>query len=223
MGELVSIVTKNHLSTNRDYLGRVNDPEFPKWKAAELAKKYDFDYWDGDRRINYGGYRYKPGYWNPVAKDLITRYKLTSKSKVLDIGCGKGFLLFEISELLPGIEIYGVDISSYAIENAHPAVKNFVTVGTATELNYSNHYFDLAFSINTLHNLYNYELEKALLEMQRVAKRKFLCVESYRTELEKSNLIFWQVTCEAFNTPREWNWWFEKTNFEGDYEFIYFQ
>jgi ubiquinone/menaquinone biosynthesis C-methylase UbiE len=223
MGELVSIVTKNHLSTNRDYLGRVNDPEFPKWKAAELAKKYDFDYWDGDRRINYGGYRYKPGYWNPVAKDLITRYKLTSKSKVLDIGCGKGFLLFEISELLPGIEIYGLDISSYAIENAHPEVKNFVAVGTATELNYSNDYFDLAFSINTLHNLYNYELEKALLEMQRVAKKKFLCVESYRTELEKSNLIYWQVTCEAFNTPREWNWWFEKTNFEGDYEFIYFQ
>jgi protein-L-isoaspartate(D-aspartate) O-methyltransferase len=223
MGELVSIVTKNHLSTNRDYLGRVNDPEFPKWKAAELAKKYDFDYWDGDRRINYGGYRYKPGYWNPVAKDLITRYKLTSKSKVLDIGCGKGFLLFEISELLPGIEIYGLDISSYAIENAHPGVKNFVAVGTATELNYSNDYFDLAFSINTLHNLYNYELEKALLEMQRVAKKKFLCVESYRTEHEKSNLIYWQVTCEAFNTPREWNWWFEKTNFEGDYEFIYFQ
>jgi protein-L-isoaspartate(D-aspartate) O-methyltransferase len=223
MGELVSIVTKNHLSTNRDYLGRVNDPEFPKWKAAELAKKYDFDYWDGDRRINYGGYRYKPGYWNPVAKDLITRYKLTSKSKVLDIGCGKGFLLFEILELLPGIEIYGLDISSYAIENAHPEVKNFVAVGTATELNYSNDYFDLAFSINTLHNLYNYELEKALLEMQRVAKKKFLCVESYRTEHEKSNLIYWQVTCEAFNTPREWNWWFEKTNFEGDYEFIYFQ
>jgi protein-L-isoaspartate(D-aspartate) O-methyltransferase len=212
-----------HKSTQRDYLARVNDPEFPQAKAAELAKKFDFDYWDGDRRINYGGYRYKPGYWNPVAKDLITRYKLTSKSKVLDIGCGKGFLLFEISELLPGIEIYGLDISSYAIENAHPGVKNFVAVGTATELNYSNDYFDLAFSINTLHNLYNYELEKALLEMQRVAKNKFLCVESYRTEHEKSNLIYWQVTCEAFNTPREWNWWFEKTNFEGDYEFIYFQ
>lgn len=223
MGQLVSIVTKNHLSTNRDYLARVNDPEIPKWKAAELAKKFDFDYWDGDRRINYGGYEYKPGYWKPVAEDLISRYNLTSQSKILDIGCGKGFLLFEILEILPDIEVRGLDISNYAIDNAHPEVKSSLTVGSATEINYNDGYFDLALSINTLHNLYNYELEKALTEMQRVAKRKYLCVESYRTEIEKSNLIFWQVTCEAFNTPKEWHWWFEKTNFDGDFEFIYFQ
>lgn len=223
MGELVSIVTNNHLSTNRDYLARVNDPDFPKWKAAELAKKFDYDYWDGDRRINYGGYKYKPGYWQPVARDLISKYNLTSESKILDIGCGKGFLLFEISEILPGIEVRGIDISNYAINRAHPEIKNSLTVGSATRINYSDNYFDLAISINTLHNLYNYELEKALVEMQRVAKRKYLCVESYRTEIEKSNLIFWQVTCEAFNTPQEWQWWFEKTNFDGDFEFIYFQ
>lgn len=223
MGQLVSIVTKNHLSTSRDYLARVNDPEFPKWKAAELAKKFDFDYWDGDRRINYGGYQFKPGYWTPVAQELISRYGLTNKSKILDIGCGKGFLLFEISEIIPGIEIYGIDISNYAIENAHPEVKNSLTVGNATKLKFNDNYFDLAFSINTLHNLHNYDLERALMEMQRVANNKFLCVESYRTEVEKSNLIYWQVTCEAFNTPQEWNWWFEKTNFDGDFEFIYFQ
>jgi SAM-dependent methyltransferase len=223
MGQLVSIVTTNHLSTSRDYLARVNDSEYPKWKAAELAKKFDFDYWDGDRRINYGGYKYKPGYWKPVAQELISRYELTNESKVLDIGCGKGFLLYEVSQILPGIDVYGVDVSDYAIQNAHPEVKKSLNVGNAIQLDFDDCYFDLAFSINTLHNLYNYELEKALTEMQRVAKNKYLCVESYRTEVEKSNLIYWQVTCEAFNTPKEWNWWFEKTNFDGDFEFIYFQ
>jgi SAM-dependent methyltransferase len=223
MGQLVSIVTTNHLSTSRDYLARVNDSEYPKWKAAELAKKFDFDYWDGDRRINYGGYKYKPGYWKPVAQELISRYELTNESKVLDIGCGKGFLLYEVSQILPGIDVYGVDVSEYAIQNAHPEVKKSLNVGNAIQLDFDDCYFDLAFSINTLHNLYNYELEKALTEMQRVAKNKYLCVESYRTEVEKSNLIYWQVTCEAFNTPKEWNWWFEKTNFDGDFEFIYFQ
>jgi ubiquinone/menaquinone biosynthesis C-methylase UbiE len=223
MGDLVSIVTKNHLSTTREYLGRVNDPEVPKWKAAELAKKLDFDYWDGDRRINYGGYKYKPGYWAPVAEDLIKRYNLTSTSRVLDIGCGKGFLLYEISKIIPGIEVCGVDISEYAITNAHPEVKSSLHVGNAIKLDFPNKYFDLAYSINTLHNLYNYELEKALIEMERVARHKFLCVESYRNEEEKSNLLYWQVTCEAFNTPKEWIWWFDKTKFSGDYEFIYFQ
>jgi protein-L-isoaspartate(D-aspartate) O-methyltransferase len=223
MGQLVSIVTTNHLSTSRDYLARVNDSEYPKWKAAELAKKFDFDYWDGDRRINYGGYKYKPGYWKPVAQELISRYELTNESKVLDIGCGKGFLLYEVSQILPGIDVYGVDVSDYAIQNAHPEIKKSLNVGNAIQLDFDDCYFDLAFSINTLHNLYNYELEKALTEMQRVAKNKYLCVESYRTEVEKSNLIYWQVTCEAFNTPQEWNWWFEKTNFDGDFEFIYFQ
>jgi SAM-dependent methyltransferase len=223
MGQLVSIVTTNHLSTSRDYLARVNDSEYPKWKAAELAKKFDFDYWDGDRRINYGGYKYKPGYWKPVAQELISRYELTNESKVLDIGCGKGFLLYEVLQILPGIDVYGVDVSDYAIQNAHPEIKKSLNVGNAIQLDFDDCYFDLAFSINTLHNLYNYELEKALTEMQRVAKNKYLCVESYRTEVEKSNLIYWQVTCEAFNTPKEWNWWFEKTNFDGDFEFIYFQ
>ena len=59
--------------------------------------------------------------------------------------------------------------------------------------------------------------------MERVGKNKYLCVESYRNESEKTNLLYWQVTCEAFNTPDEWRWWFRKTNYNGDYSFIYFE
>ena len=90
-----------HSKTSRDYLARVNDLDFPKWKAAELAKKFDFDYWDGDRRINYGGYTYKLGYWTPVAERIIKMYQLNNDSKILDVGCGKGYLLLEIKKLLP--------------------------------------------------------------------------------------------------------------------------
>ena len=94
-----------HKSTNRNYLNRVNDKEFPKAKAAVLAKKYDFDYWDGDRRINYGGYKYIPGRWEKVARKMIDYYELKSDSKILDIGCGKGFLLYEFKKLLPKSDI----------------------------------------------------------------------------------------------------------------------
>ena len=212
-----------HSKTSRDYLARVNDLDFPKWKAAELAKKFDFDYWDGDRRINYGGYTYKPGYWTPVAERMIKIYQLNNDSKILDIGCGKGYLLLEIRKLLPEIKYYGIDISKYAIENSHIEVSKNLVVGNAIKLPWDNKTFDFAFSINTFHNLYSFELEQAFIEISRVSKQQYICVESYRNELEKMNLLYWQVTCESFFTPKEWQWWFNKTGFTGDYEFIYFE
>ena len=212
-----------HTSTLRDYLGRVNDVEYPKWKSAELAKKFDFDYWDGDRRINYGGYNYKPGYWAPVAEKIIQIYQLGNDSRILDIGCGKGYLLLEIKKLLPQIKFFGIDISKYAIENSHIDVSSNLSVGNATKLPWDDKEFDLAFSINTFHNLYAFELEQAFTEITSVSNNQYICVESYRDELEKMNLLYWQVTCEAFFTPKEWQWWFQKTGFIGDYEFIYFQ
>lgn len=220
----IDFLSSVHKSTQRDYLARVNDAEFPKAKAAELAKKWDFDYWDGDRRICYGGYRYMPGRWAPVAQAMIEHYGIKSGDKILDVGCGKGFLLYEISLLVPGVEIYGIDISNYAIENAKEEIKDRLQVGNATALPFPDNYFDFVYSITTLHNLHNYDLDKALREMQRVGKgNKYLCVESYRNEAEKANLLYWQVTCEAFCTPEEWDWWFKQTGYNGDYSFIYFE
>lgn len=219
----LDLMSPIHKATKRDYLARVNDPEFPKPKAAELAKQWGYDYWDGDRRINYGGYKYLPGRWAPVAKLMVNQYGLKPGSKVLDVGCGKGFQIFELTQVLPGLKVRGIDVSSYAIEHAHPQVKHLIDHGTASKLPYPDQSFDLVFSINTLHNLKNRDLEFALREMERVGKQKYLCVESYRTELEKANLLYWQVTCEQFNSPEEWEWWFEKTSFSGDYSFIFFE
>lgn len=220
----IDFLSSVHKSTKRDYLARVNDPEFPKAKAAELAKKWEFDYWDGDRRICYGGYRYMAGRWAPVAQAMIDHYGIEPGDKILDIGCGKGFLLYEISLLVPGVEIYGIDISSYAIENAKEEIKDRLQVGNATKLPFPDDYFDLVYSITTLHNLHNYDLDKALREMERVGKKnKYLCIESYRNEVEKANLLYWQVTCEAFCTPEEWDWWFKQTGYTGDHSLIYFE
>ena len=91
----VNFMSDLHKSTSRDYLARVNDIDYPKHKAAELAKKFDFDYWDGDRRICYGGYNYIEGRWEKVAKKMQEFYQLPEKAKILDIGCGKGYLLFD--------------------------------------------------------------------------------------------------------------------------------
>ena len=213
-----------HKSTKRDYLARVNDPEFPKARAAEFAKQWGYDYWDGDRRINYGGYHYIEGRWEKVARSMVKHYNLSKSPKILDIGCGKGFLLFDFLKVVPDAEIYGIDVSQYAIENSKEEVRDSLQVGNATHLPWADDTFDLVISINTLHNLHNFELDSALREMERVGKQyKYLCVESYRTEQEKANLLYWQVTCEAFCTPEEWEWWFRQTGYMGDYSFIYFE
>ncbi len=213
-----------HSSTKRDYLARVNDLDYPKYKAASLAKKFDFDYWDGDRRICYGGYKYIPGRWEKVAKEMISYYGLNPKSKILDIGCGKGYLLYEFIKLIPEIKIFGLDISEYALNNCKDEISNSLKLGNAANLPYESNFFDLVISINTLHCLHSYELDSALKEIERVGKHnKYICVESYRNEIEKANLLYWQVTCEAFNSPKGWQWWFKNSGYTGDYSFIYFQ
>ena len=213
-----------HKSTKRNYLERVNDPDFPKARAAKLAKQWGYDYWDGDRRINYGGYKYIEGRWEKVAREMLDHYRLPENPKILDVGCGKGFLLFDFLKVMPNSKIYGIDISEYAIANSKEEIRDSLQVGKATDLPWPDNYFDLAFSINTFHNLHNYQLELALREFERVGKNnKYICVESYRTEEEKANLLYWQVTCESFCTPEEWEWWFKHAGYTGDYSFIYFE
>lgn len=220
----IDFMRELHKQTKRDYLGRVNDKDFPKAKAAEMAKKFDYDYWDGDRRICYGGYRYLEGRWEKVARALVEHYELPDSPKILDIGCGKGYLLYDLTKVLPEAEVYGIDISRYAVSNGKEEIRDRLLVGDAAALPWPDDYFDLVISITTLHNLHAFNLERALREMERVGKmHKYLCIESYRNEVEKANLLYWQVTCEAFNTPKEWEWWFEKTGYTGDYSFIYFE
>ena len=222
--QYIDFMSSLHKSTKRDYLKRVNDPDFPKHKASSLAKKFDFDYWDGDRRVCYGGYKYIEGRWEKVAKAIFDHYDLPPNPKILDVGCGKGFLMFDMLKIRSESNIYGLDISKYAIENSKKEIRNKITLGNSNNLPWTDNYFDLVISINTLHCLHNFNLFKSLKEIERVSKtHKYICVESYRNEEEKANLLYWQVTCEAFNNPVEWKWLFDQTGYKGDYSFIYFE
>ena len=217
----VDFLSAVHKSTKRDYVARV--VEYPKAEAARLAKKWDVEYWDGDRKTGYGGYRYD-GRWRKVADAMVQHYGIKPGDRILDVGCGKGFLLYDFTQAVPGVEVAGIDISPYAIEHAKEEVKPFLKVANATSLPFADQSFDLVVSITTLHNLYCYDLDKALKEIVRVGRRnQYICVESYRSEEEKVNLMYWQFTCEMFCTPEEWDWWFKLTGYKGDHSFIYFE
>lgn len=220
MGRELQIVTALHRGTSRDYLARMIDD---KVRCMEVARQYEADFWDGERRFGYGGYRYD-GRWEAVARALIEEYRLPPDAKILDVGCGKGFLLYELQKLLPQATLAGFDISRHALEHAPLEVKEKLYCHRAEEpYPYADGEFDLVLSLTTLHNLPIEQLSVALGEMARVGKNQYLVVESFRSSVELFNLQCWALTCESFFRPEGWQWVFAQSGYDGDYEFIYFE
>ncbi|MCC6157364.1 MAG: class I SAM-dependent methyltransferase [Deltaproteobacteria bacterium] len=216
----LDFITALHTQTRRDYRERVAVHD--KAECARVAKRFDADYWDGARRFGYGGFR-DDGRWQGVARRIANHYGLHAGQAVLDIGCGKAFLLNELATAVPGLVVRGLDISRYAIEHAPEHVREFLDEGTATNLPYSDSSFDLVLSINTLHNLGIRDLETAFREIRRVGRgAAFIVVESWRDEREKANLLAWQLTCESLFSVDGWEWIFERFGYTGDHEFIFF-
>lgn len=219
MGKILNIVNKLHKSTKRNYLERMIDE---KVICMKKAREFEREFWDGEKRYGYGGYYYD-GRWQPVAAALIKEYNLNNQSKILDVGCGKGFLLFEIKKLLPDIVVVGFDVSHYALENAKEEIKkNLFIYDAAKRQPFLDKEFDLVFSLATLHNLKIYDLKTAVQEIERVGKNKYVMVEAYDTEEQLFNLQCWALTCEGFFRTDEWVWIFNEFGYTGDYEFIYF-
>ena len=221
MSKLQNFVTPLHQSTKRDYLARMVDE---KVRCMIKAKEYEADYWDGDRRFGYGGYRYLPGRWKPVAEALIVEYGLKAGSRVLDVGCGKAFLLYEMLLLEPGLELVGFDVSEHGLAHAPPELRGSLFKHRAQDpFPFGDNQFDLVISLGCLHNLRLFELHTALGEIERVGRQKYVMLESYRNELEQFNLQCWALTCESFFDTAEWIWLYRHFGYTGDYEFIYFE
>ena len=220
METLRQIITPLHTATARKFIERMCDD---KVACMIKAKEFGADYWDGDRRYGYGGYNYMPGRWTPVAEALVKTYGLKRDSRVLDVGCGKAFLLYELTRLVPGLIVCGCDLSPHGLSTAKEEMKPYLRLHRAQDpLPFANQEFDLVLSLNTLHNLRLPELASALGEIQRVGKQGYIVVESYRDSQELFNLQCWALTAEAFFDPDTWIWVFKKFGYQGDFEFIYF-
>jgi SAM-dependent methyltransferase len=220
MGQLLNLATPLHKKTKRDVVARMVDD---KVACMLKAKEYEFDYWDGDRRFGYGGYKYD-GRWKPVAQQFIDHYKLKPDAKILDVGCGKAYLLHELKLLLPDAEVIGFDISKHGLADAPEAIRpHLMRYRAQDRYPWGDDYFDLVISLGCLHNLRIFELQTAVGEIERVGRSKYIMLESYRNELELFNLECWALTCESFFDTAEWIWLYEHFGYTGDYEFIYFE
>lgn len=217
----IDFIQKLHTKTARNYVQRV--VEHDKAECAGVARQFGADYWDGERHFGYGGYRYD-GRWRPIAEEMAAHYGLKPGMRVLDVGCGKGFLLHEFTQVVPGLEVAGLDISQYGIDNAKEEVRPFLLRGSADSLPYADKSFDFVVSLGTLHNLALPGAHAAFAEIERVGRGgKYVMVESFRNEREKANLLYWQLTCQSFHDPESWEWLAARAGYVGDIGFIYFE
>ena len=214
MGVEIDLLSK-YPKVKRDLTARL---EAKSEEARAIGRRFDFDYFDGDRNHGYGGFTYQARFWKPVVPDLVSHFNLTEESRVLDVGCAKGFFLHDLKEALPRIDVHGVDISQYAIENSIETVRNYLSVGDARKLEFEDDSFDFVMSINTIHNLNRDDCAQALREIQRVSGgRAFITVDAYRNEIEKERMEAWNLTALTMMSVNEWVDFFEEVGYHGDY------
>ena len=161
-----------------------------------IARKFGKDFFDGERKYGYGGYNYNPKYWTQVVKDFVDFFKLEDDAKILDVGCGKGFMLYDFKVNFPKLKLYGIDISEYAIENGVQEVKSNLKVASCDDIPFPDQTFDLVISINTIHNLELDGCAKSLKEICRVSKKnKFIIVDAYQNDEEKRENVCLEFDC----------------------------
>ena len=205
----------NYPKTKRDINKRLEEKTE---KHRAIAKKFEKDFFDGDRKVGYGGFNYNPKYWTKVVKDIYNYYKLKSGDRILDVGCAKGFMLYDFLKLDSKLNVFGIDISNYAIDKCIESLKGQLKTENATSLSYPDKYFDLVISINTLHNLDGENLIEAFNQITRVTKKNsYIVLDAYSNEKEKEELVNWNLTAKTIKHVDDWKNFFKKINFRGDF------
>jgi SAM-dependent methyltransferase len=214
MGREIDLLA-NYPRTKRN----VEERGLAKTEAVRaIARRFDREFFDGDRAHGYGGFSYSARFWQPVVPTFQAHFNLQAGSSVLDVGCAKGFMLHDMAELIPGLTVKGVDISDYAIENAIADMRAHVQVANATQLPFPDKSFDVVISINTIHNLAREACGQALREIERVARHgAFITVDAYRDEAERRRMEAWNLTALTMMNVEEWKAFFAAVGYTGDY------
>ncbi|MFA9373030.1 MAG: class I SAM-dependent methyltransferase [Poseidonibacter sp.] len=214
MGQEIDLM-KNYPKSKRDLTKRLEE-KTPQDRA--LAREFGEAFFDGERSHGYGGFSYNSRFWEPVIPTFKEYYNLDENSKILDIGCAKGFMLYDFAKAIPGITVKGIDISQYAIQNAKEEVKEHLQVANALKLPFEDNSFDLVISITTLHNLNKEDMKQALSEINRVTKKDaFITLDAYRDDEEKKRMEAWNLTALTMMHTQEWKEFFKECNYNGDY------
>ncbi|MFZ1988987.1 MAG: class I SAM-dependent methyltransferase [Alphaproteobacteria bacterium] len=189
-----------------------------KEEQRAIARKFDKEYFDGERLTGYGGYNYHPRFWTDTVKRFRDHYGLVQNARILDVGCAKGFMMYDFKLLMPQAEILGIDVSKYAYDHCKPEMKPFITVANANNIPFPDKYFDLVICINTVHNLPLIDCKQALREIERVGRGKAYVVnDAWHNEAEKASMLKWNLTALTYMHVDDWKKLFAEVGYTGDY------
>ncbi len=206
---------KNYPKTKRNVKERGSEKTE---KDRAIARRFGREFFDGKRKHGYGGFNYDPKFWQPVIPTFEKHFNLKKSSSLLDVGCAKGFMLYDISRMIPGIDLQGIDVSEYAINNSLEEIKPCLKIADAKALPFEDNSFDVVISINTVHNLNERECGIALKEIERVSKgNSFITVDAYNNEEEKEAMFCWNLTGKTIMHVEEWKVFFNDIGYNGDY------
>jgi ubiquinone/menaquinone biosynthesis C-methylase UbiE len=205
---------KYYPKSNASRLSRTKPSEIDK----AISSQFELDYFDGSRQYGYGGYHYNEKYWTKTAQFIVEHYNLSPDSMILDIGCAKGFLIKDLLKTGKVKNVFGIDISSYAVNHSEKEIKGLTLISNAKNLPFKDKQFDLVLSINTIHNLEIDSCINALSEIERVSKKNsFVMLDGWDTQEEKNSLDSWILTAKTVLSRPDWLKVFQRSNYKGDY------
>jgi SAM-dependent methyltransferase len=184
-----------------------------------IAWGLDAAYYDGDRRNGYGGFAYD-GRWRRLIPRLAARYGLDARSRVLDIGCKKGFFLHDLKEAFPGITAKGVENHPYPLETGLESVRADMMLSPYHSLPFDDDSFDFVLAFSAIYMQTLGDVLKTLREIQRVGRgRAYVTVGAYSTMREREQFERWTLLGTTVLHVDEWMEVFQAAGYTGDYFF----
>ena len=197
---------------------KVNRVVSRKIQNKLLAWKLDKEYYDGHRDNGYGGFYYD-GRWLKLLPRIIKKYKLNNNSKILDLGCKKGFIMNDFKKILPGCEVWGIEDHQYPIKKSMSLIRTKIKKSNYYDIPFKNNYFDFVIGFSAIYKYNLIDVVRTLKEINRVSKKSFVTLAAYSNEEEKKIFEKWTLLGTTCLHKNEWKKLFNLIGYKGDYYF----
>lgn len=190
-------------------------------KNRLVASELGSEYYDGDRANGYGGF-HDTGRWMTVWPKIIERYGLSNESRVLEVGCKKGFALSDYNKLIPSGKILGVESHRYPIECASPKTRWSIIQADYFDLPFGDDTFDFVLGFSSIYMLTLRDVCRGLREINRVLTNKssaLITVGAYESARDRQLFNDWTLIGSTVLSTEEWLEVFRYCDYQGDYFF----
>ena len=213
--ELELFIQKKQSHKDRNIIIAINN----NFSPSSDYLNFGYDYFDNPKSgRGYRGYVYTGRYYE-TAKKIIDHYKLKPNSKILEIGCAKGYLLYEFFKLK--MDVVGYDISRYAVDNCIEELKEMIFLGRVNDINENDNIYDLAIAKEVLSHMAIDDILFTINKLQNISKNIYLVLQTVSEKKKANDMQSWDCTYKTMMIKKDWEKVLSSCGFHGDYQFNY--